>query len=293
MEPVNPHKLTAGLDALRVRRGRVSPLDEIAAREVPFELRLNGRSHIVLLISPAQVRELAMGFCLSQGLVDRPGQVEKIALGRAVLDGLGTVVWADVSLPPELARRARTRRVAPAATSCGLCGLESFSQLMTIVPAVDCEGPAVELAVIFQLFAAMEARQPVFNATGGTHAAAVGRANGELIAVVEDIGRHNALDKALGGALLAGSDLAGCVVLLSGRVSYEIALKVARAGVPLVGSVSAPTALAVEMLDALGVTLLGFGRDPRANVYTHPRRILVHGQPLPQVGSHRLAALAP
>lgn len=276
-------QLIAKLGALRVRKGRIQPLDEVAAREVPFELRINGRSHIVLMITPDAVRELAMGFCLSEGVVRQPDQVLEISLGEAEIDGLGQVLWADVTLPRDLARQARTRRVAPAATSCGLCGLESFSQIKSAVAPVTTSGWAIELDVLFDLFAATAQRQDVFNATGGTHAAALGGADGELWCVVEDIGRHNALDKALGTAVLAGRDLGRCAALLSGRISYEIALKIARTGVPLIGSVSAPTALAVNMLESLGVTLLGFGRAPRANVYTHAERVLVRGKPLPAV----------
>jgi FdhD protein len=283
----------APLRALRVEGGVIRTLDERAAVEVPFELRVNGRSHSLLMISPHNVRELAMGFCISEGLAGEPGQVLGLELGRSELPGTGPVVWADLKLPPDLARRIRRRRAVPAATSCGLCGLESFRDPASDIPRVGAPDFRVELADIFKLVKAMEREQPVFRATGGTHAVCLGAPGGRALCVMEDVGRHNALDKALGGALLAGSDLAGCVVLLSGRVSYEIALKVARAGVPLVGSVSAPTALAVKMLDALGVTLLGFGRHPRANVYTHPRRILVHGQPLPRAGTHRLAVLAP
>ncbi len=263
----------APLWALRIQDGEPRRIPERAAVEVPFELRLNGRSHTLLMISPQAVEELARGFCLSEGLVDEPAQVRGVEVGWDQVAGVGPVVWADVSLPRELARRARVRRVAPAATSCGLCGLESFSQLAARIAPVHSPGFRVELARLFELVRVMEASQPTYEASGGTHAACLARPQGRLLAVREDVGRHNALDKVLGWGAGQGQDLGRCLVLLSGRISYEMALKVARAGVPLVGSVSAPTALGVRLLERLGVTLVGFIRRHRATVFTHPRRV--------------------
>lgn len=273
----------APLRALRVEGGVIRPLDERAAVEVPFELRVNGRSHSLLMISPHNVRELAMGFCISEGLAGEPGQVLGLELGRSELPGTGPVVWADLKLPPDLARRIRRRRAAPAATSCGLCGLESFRDLASDIPRVGAPDFRVELADIFRLVKAMEREQPVFRATGGTHAVCLGAPGGRALCVMEDVGRHNALDKALGWALLRGIDPRGCLVLLSGRVSYEMALKTARVGIPLLASVAAPTELGARLLDQLGVTLAAFVRSARATVYCHPQRILIGGAPLPEI----------
>ncbi|MEW5911607.1 MAG: formate dehydrogenase accessory sulfurtransferase FdhD [Thermodesulfobacteriota bacterium] len=253
--------------------------DELAV-EAPFELRINGRSQVLLMAAPHGLEELARGHCLSEGLVSRPREVLGVTLGQAELPGLGPAYWADVELPPEVARRCRVRRTAPAATSCGLCGLESFQELFREVrPVVS--SLTVELSVVQGLFQHMERGQEVFPRTGAAHAAVLGDAQGGLVSLAEDVGRHNALDKALGAALMAGHDLSGCLVALSGRISYEMALKAARAGLPLIASVSAATALGRRLCAELGVTLVAFARQERATVLCHAQRVLMNGAPLP------------
>ncbi len=273
------------LNALRLEAGRARTIDEYAALEAPFELRLNGRSHTLLMIYPRRIRELALGFCLSEGLIKGPEQVQGLESGQADLPGLGRAYFADLALPPDLARQARVRRVAPAATSCGLCGLESLDQLARDVKPVAGRGVRVDIKQAEELLAAMEEGQEVFGRTGATHGACLGTADGRVLAMAEDVGRHNALDKAIGAAVMAGEDLGRTLALLTGRVSYEIALKVVRAGITLVGSISAPTALGIRLLDRLGVTLLGFMRHGRANVYTHHHRVLLAGRPLKPAGN--------
>jgi FdhD protein len=135
----------------------------------------------------------------------------------------------------------------------------------------------VELGAVFGLLKLMEARQDVFARTGGTHAAALGTPQGELVSVAEDIGRHNALDKAIGSAMRGDApsfEPARCLAVLSGRLSYEMALKLARVGIPVAASVSAPTGLCVRLLERLNITLIAFCRPPRATIFAHPERIL-------------------
>ncbi len=252
---------------------------EIAV-EAPLELRLNGRSHTILMVTPSLLAELARGYCLSEGLVEHPGQVRGVSLGQGQLPGLGQAFWVDVSLDPDLARRAKLRRVAPAATSCGLCGLQSLDDLTSEAVPVASGDLVIECAALRRLLAAMEAGQEIFPPTGGAHAVALGAPTGELVAMAEDVGRHNALDKALGLALLAGQDTRGLVAILSGRISYEMALKAARAGLPLLASVSAPTSLGVALLTRLGLTGVGFLRGQRLTVYSHPQRLRLAGRPL-------------
>lgn len=286
--PQNPKKkhaefqpdLIEDFKALRVREGQARLIDERAARETPFEVRINGKSHTLLMINPNAVRELALGFCLSEGLVSSPEQIEDIEVGSADLPGLGKAWYADIELPKDLARAAKVRRVAPAATSCGLCGLESFSQLGRNVNPVSKTDLAIDAGVLLNLGKAMVDAQTIHSLTAGTHAALLGRPDGEVIAVREDVGRHNALDKALGAGLDRGVDLSECIAYFSGRVSYEMALKAVRARVQMLGSMSAPTALGVRLLDRLGVTLAAFARPPRFTIYTHPQRVLLNGEPL-------------
>lgn len=271
---------TLSSPALRVRDGAARGISETLAVEAPFELRLNGRSHTIVMVNPTRLAELALGYCLSEGLVSAPGEVLGIELGSAELPGVGLAWWADVALPPELARRAKIRRIAPAATSCALCGLESLRDLRTDIPPLAVEGAFAEMEAVFGLLGAMEQRQEVFAATGATHAAALGTAEGELVGAAEDVGRHNALDKAIGLAVAAGHDPRRLMAALSGRLSYEMALKAARVGIPLVASVSAPTDLSLRLMRDLGLTLVAFCRPPRATVYTHPRRVTLGGRPL-------------
>jgi FdhD protein len=255
--------------------------DELAV-EAPCEIRLGGRSYVLLMATPADLRHLALGFCLTEGLVDSPREVLDISLGSDELPGVGPVYWADVSLPPELARRARARRAAPAATSCGLCGLESFRDLGGgIVPVRSIL--TMELENIQKLFKAMEEGQGIYRRTGAAHAVALGTARGELLHLAEDVGRHNAMDKVLGMALSEGRDLSECVCAVSGRISLEMALKAARAGLPMVCSVSAATSLGRKICEQSGVTLLGFVRQGRATIYCHPQRVLNQGEPLPSL----------
>lgn len=279
-QPNSSPELMAGAKAWRVQEGRASLVDERVARETPFEVRINGRSHTLLMINPSAVRELALGFALSEGLVHDIAQLEDIQVGWAELPGLGEACYADLKLPGELARAAKVRRVAPAATSCGLCGLESFSQLGKNVHPVQPGKLTIEAGDLMNLVQEMVRAQPIYAATGGTHAALLAGAGGEVIAVGEDVGRHNALDKALGAGLAKGADLSRCLAFLSGRISYEMALKAARAGLQLLGSVSAPTALGVRLLQSFGVTLAAFTRPPRFTVFAHPERVLLNGEPL-------------
>lgn len=268
------------IGAVRVTGGLTQPMNEQVAAEVPFEVRINGRPYVLLMASRGDARELGMGFCLSEGLTDSPDQVISLEPGQGELAGMGTAYWVDVALPPELARRAKARRAAPAATSCGLCGLESVDKLALDVKPFSGPDVSVDVELIHHLFAVMREHQPIYATTGGTHAACLATTDGEILAVREDVGRHNALDRAIGASVLAGHDLSGCLGLLSGRVSFEMILKAARVGLCLVGSISAPTALGVQLSERLNITLLGFGRRPRATVFTHPRRVLVDGRPL-------------
>lgn len=277
-KPDQPPLIEQG-QGLRVTGGQASPLSDDLAVEAPFELRIRGRSQVLLMVSPQDLEDLARGHCLSEGLVERPADIMGITLGQAELPGLGAAHWADVELPPDLARRARMRRVAPAATSCGLCGLESFKDLGREIRPVASQ-MTVELAVVQAQFQTMLRGQEIFPRTGAAHAAALGTPQGDLVCLAEDVGRHNALDKALGKAQAQGRDLGGCLATVSGRISFEMALKAARAGLPLIGSVSAATALGRRLCQDLGVTLVAFARQGRATVFSHPQRVLLGGVPL-------------
>lgn len=279
--PKQPDQQTvvSSLKGLRVDADRARVSSEDLAVEAPCEIRLGGRSYVLLMATPADLEHLALGFCISEGIATDPREVLGISLGNDELPGVGPVFWADVSLASDLARRARARRSAPAATSCGLCGLESFRDLGGGISPVK-SSLSLELAAIQKLFTAMEAGQAIYRRTGAAHAVALGTAQGELLHLAEDVGRHNAMDKSLGMALRQGRDLSQCVCTVSGRISLEMAIKASRAGVPVVCSVSAATSLGRQICDQAGVTLVGFVRQGRATVYCHPQRVLRQGKPL-------------
>ncbi|OIQ94642.1 protein FdhD [mine drainage metagenome] len=213
---------------------------------------------------------LSIGFLLTEGMI-------------ACLDDI-----AELAVCPEAHEVVRVRLVRPAqvrtnrqggfvASSCGACGpVGGVADLRAgLIPVGD--ALRIEPRQLQQLMTAMEARQRLFNRTGGAHAAAVFSPGAEILATAEDLGRHNALDKAIGQCLLRGRATAGCGVLMSGRVSLEMIVKAARAGIELVAAVSAPSSLAVEAAAALDITLCGFVRDGRSTAFSQPRRLLWTG----------------
>jgi len=159
-------------------------------------------------------------------------------------------------------------------TSCGACGSRGAVEAFFEAPPQVGDSLTAPAPVLLELVERMRERQAAFALTGGTHAAAVFDGSGRIVSLAEDVGRHNALDKAVGGLLLRGGDAAGCGVGLSGRAGFDLVAKCARAGIELVAAVSAPTSLAVEAAQRCGLTLCGFVREDRVTVYTHPHRIL-------------------
>jgi FdhD protein len=177
--------------------------------------------------------------------------------------------------PGRKLRTSGARRVLRATAACGLCGKESIAAVRRRVDSLD-DDTRVALDVVLGLPEALRASQEVFSATGGLHAVGLFRPDGSLVVVREDVGRHNAVDKVIGHVLRTGgsaSSLAGMVMMVSGRAGFEIVQKAAVARVPVVCAVSAPSALAIDMADEVGMTLVAFVRGSSANVYTHPRRI--------------------
>jgi len=173
------------------------------------------------------------------------------------------------------AARARTgrRHLEVAYSSCSLCAKEAVEEICRKMDPVTSE-LTVEGAAISNLMERMAASQEVFKKTGGTHGVALASPDGQVFILAEDIGRHNAMDKVIGRAVLQRRDLTRMVALLSGRISFEMALKTARAGIPILAAVSAPTSMALTLAQETGLTLAGFVRGQRLNVYTHPQRIV-------------------
>jgi FdhD protein len=234
--------------------------DEVAVEE-PMEIRVDGQALSVTMRTPGHDEELALGFLLGEGLIDgvRPaGLTEDLA--NNIIE-VGGPLTRDPS-----ARRFYTT------SSCGVCGKGALEEVAVHAPPLP-DGPAVGRGLLATLPGRL--RQPGFEATGGLHATGLFTPAGELRCVREDVGRHNAMDKVVGRALRDGAlPLHGLVLCVSGRLSFELVQKAAVAGAPVLVGAGAPTSLAVALAADRGVTLCGFARAGRVNVYTRPERVL-------------------
>jgi FdhD protein len=261
--------------------GRTERPDVLAAEE-PLGIRIGGQAVSLTMRTPGDDVDLTAGFLLSEGIVTTATDIVSIRICDGQQCGhehdpddesLGNI--ADVVLRPGLAIRPELRRGFLTSSACGVCGKSSIEQLR--VPGLtdlSADRITVEAAVLASMPDALRAAQRVFDRTGGLHAAGLFTAGGELIVAREDVGRHNAVDKVTGWALRSGRlPLAGCVLLVSGRTSFELVQKAALARVPVLAAVSAPSSLAVLLAGQTGMTLAGFVRDGSLNVYTRPDRI--------------------
>jgi FdhD protein len=256
-------------DAMELREDRI-------VGEAPLEIRAAGPDQepvavAVTMRTPGHEAELAVGFLRTEGLIDGP-EVVSTSTGDAIaLNQPDDTIIVRLDRAFDASIIAERNFVATA--SCGICGKASIDEV-----AVRCDpipdGPTVTRDVILALPGMLRVAQRAFDETGGLHAAALFSPTGELIEIREDVGRHNALDKLVGSQVLNDQGpLHDRIVMVSGRVSFEIVQKAAVAGVPIVCAVSAPSDLAIDTAERLGVTLVGFLRDDRFNVYSHDRRI--------------------
>jgi FdhD protein len=244
--------------------------------EEPMEIRLHGPEQepealVVTMRTPGSDFELAVGFCRTEGLLQSADDLDSVAY---CLGGAGeqefNIVTVKVRTPID---RRGHERVFVANASCGLCGKTTLDEIEQQCPPVG-PGPRIARSVIAALPERLRAAQNLFDATGGLHAAARFTADGELVVLREDVGRHNAVDKLVGHALLERElPLEHDVLMVSGRLSFEIVQKAAMAGIPAICAVSAPSSLAVDAARRFGQTLVGFVRGDRANVYTRPDRL--------------------
>jgi FdhD protein len=257
-----------GLDA-GARRDRV-------AVEEPLEVRVNGAPFAVVMRTPGADRDLAAGFLLAEDVIHGADELGLIDYCLDADDeGRGNVLNVTVTgeAVSRLEDRLSNRRQVMMTASCGLCGRRTIESLRTRVSGVTGEW-TVPAAVIASLPPTLRQAQRVFEATGGLHAAGLFDLEGHLLRMAEDVGRHNAVDKIVGEAFLAGDlPLAERILLVSGRASFEIVQKAGVAGIPVVAAVSAPSSLAVDLAERIGQTVVGFVRDGRFNVYSHPERI--------------------
>jgi FdhD protein len=278
--PIEPDPLRRPLTrrrVLAVREGVQAWRPDDLATEEPMEIRLEGPGAppvpvAVTMRTPGSDFELAVGFLFTEGIVDDPAEIRCVSycedLSAEEQRYNVVTVLLSRAFDPEALRRSTF-----VSSSCGVCGKAALEQVEVRCDRIG-PGPVVKAEVLTGLPSALRLAQRVFDRTGGLHAAGLFAPDGTLLTLREDVGRHNAVDKVVGHAVLAGDlPLAERILQVSGRLSFEIVQKAARAGVPIIAAVSAPSSLAVEAAERLGVTLVGFVRDGRFNVYAHPERI--------------------
>jgi FdhD protein len=243
-------------------------LDEIVAEEVAVAMVYNGISHAVMMATPCDLEDFARGFSLTEHIVDKASEIYDIEV-EPVEHGIEVRLAIAAQ---RMARLQERRRSLAGRTGCGLCGVDSIDAAMRPV-TVSTETETVSRAAIERAMAALPAEQRINRINGATHAAGWALSDGTLVAVREDVGRHNALDK-LAGALARSGPLApGGFVVVTSRCSYEMVHKAATLGAAAIAAVSAPTSLAIEIAEQAGIALAAFVRDGRLTAYAHAGRI--------------------
>jgi FdhD protein len=263
---------TRAVDIVKFSGGARASVRDRAAAEEPLEIRVGDESFAVVMRTPGADRELAAGFLLAERLLRSAGDLVSVehCVDAVERENTVTVTLAD---PDGVARARRQRRDLASAASCGVCGRQSVDDLVCDLPRVA-DDVVVTSAVVAGLPDRLRASQRAFDETGGLHAAGVFSLDGDLLDLAEDVGRHNAVDKVIGRALLHRRlPLARAILCVSGRTSFEIVQKAAVAGVPILAAVSAPSSLAIDLAARVGVTLVGFIRGDSFNVYTGAPRI--------------------
>jgi FdhD protein len=260
--------------AAKFRDGRFASIDDALAVEEPLEIRLAGRRFTLTMRTPGNDEELAAGFLLAEGFIAKASELGEI---RRVRDAKGAFEpnAIDVILNVKAeGLRERLKRNFTISSSCGVCGKTSIESITRRIAPIASSAKIAASRVLL-LGDRLRDSQEVFATTGGLHACGLFDIEGKLLATREDIGRHNAVDKIVGWALRNEMlPLAKSLMMVSGRLSFEIVQKAAAAGIPMLVAVSAPSSLAVELADETGITLIGFLRDGSFNVYTHRARII-------------------
>lgn len=264
--------------ALRKDGSQASKPDLLVTEE-PLEIRVesprqSAQPVAVTMRTPGHDFELAVGFLFTEGMVHRPADIVSVRYCQLPdsAEQQFNVVTVDLAVPFD---EALSRRGMVTSASCGICGTSSIEQLTQNVSRIDAAvGPVVTAQLLTSLPEIIRRAQPTFDRTGGLHAAGLVDSQGDAFCVREDIGRHNAVDKVIGKAVLdLRVPIDAHVLVVSGRLSFEIIQKAAMAGISFIAAVGAPSNLAVETADELGITVVGFVRDGAANIYTHRHRI--------------------
>lgn len=254
---------------VRIDGATRSDLTGQVAEEVPVAFVFGGKPHVVMMCTPSDLEDLAVGFTLTEEIVARAGDLSRVDVVRHARG-----IEVQMELPPAaMARVAERARALAGRTGCGLCGIEAIDSAIR-APRQVASDATFRADAVTRAGEALESQQPVNNATRAVHAAAFADADGALQVVREDVGRHNALDKVIGALARGGVDPAAGFFVVTSRASYELVQKVAVAGAPLLAAVSRPTGLAIRFAEEAGLTLVGLLRGASANVYSHPGRVV-------------------
>jgi FdhD protein len=253
----------------RWRNGNAVQLTDAIAEEIPVALVYNGRPHVVMMATPRDLDDFALGFSLSEAIVGAADELEVVAT-QTLLEG----IEVRLRIPDARADALETRhRNLTGRTSCGLCGAQALEDAVRLPPHVGA-GPAIDADILHRTLAQLHDRQPLNVATGATHAAAWARLDGDVALIREDVGRHNALDKLIGAMAKSNARVDEGFLVVTSRASYEMVQKSATFGIALLAAISAPTALAIHLAEETGVTLIGFARPEGHVVYANPERIM-------------------
>ena len=253
------------VNILRIgRSGRAERASDHVVAEQPLTIMIHQVGSFTIMCTPSDIEALAVGFTYSERMIDSAEDV----IGIHTKPDLPNAIGLEVKDPSRIA----VGRNLIIASSCGMCGSRNIDKMLTDVPPCDVSLHVTDRRCI-DLTEQLRSRQKVFGMTGASHAAAIFDNNGSIIAFAEDVGRHNAVDKAVGKCLLAKQSTRGCGLVLSGRVTLEIVTKTARAGIELIVAVSAVSSFAVEAAKRWKITLCGFVRPDKINVYSIPERV--------------------
>jgi formate dehydrogenase accessory protein FdhD len=253
----------------RWARGSFQHTTDRVAEEAPVALMYHGVPHVVMLATPADLEDYAYGFTLSEELVTDASEIRSVEISRGEesVEVRVSIAWERF---PELLRR---RRNLTGRTGCGLCGSETVEQAVRVAKPTG-NGPTVTIADLHSAIVQLEGLQPLNAQTGSVHAAAWVLPGKGIQCVREDVGRHNALDKAIGALVRAGADFNSGYMLVTSRASFEMVQKAATVGISFLAAISAPTAFAIRHAESSGLTLVGFARRDQHVVYAHPRRLV-------------------
>ncbi|QSI33229.1 formate dehydrogenase accessory sulfurtransferase FdhD [Variovorax sp. RKNM96] len=263
-----------------VRGGEAYAVQDWVAEEVPVALEFNGISHAVMLATPLDLEDFALGFSLSEGILDAPHELYSVEIAPS---DLGITVRLQVS-SAAFTRLKQRRRTIAGRTGCGLCGTESLAHVSRELPVLG-DAVAMDRQAIARAMSQFQSLQTLQQATGAVHAAAWCSAAGEVMWLREDVGRHNALDKLIGALASNDVDASAGFIAVTSRASFEMVQKTAMAGVPLLAAVSAPTSFAVATAERARLTLVGFARKDDLAVYSHPERVTTVGRDFTSTGS--------